>query len=133
MPTEPACAPSLPLMAMEVATQPSASPLPDLVSGAVGGIRYHRPLGAPRSFCMHLFCLQVSSGKERLQERLSPKLTEARICIGPHHSYAPIFLKCKSLCTSKAGVSYPFRGLHFSIGLITVIVGRPCSTRHFIH
>lgn len=133
MPTEPARAPSLPLMAMEVATQPSASPLPDSVSGTVGGIRCHRPPGAPCSFCVHLFCLQVSSGKERAQERLSPKLAEARICIGPHHSYAPILLTCKSLCASKAGVSYPLSGLHFSIGLTTVIVGGPCSTCHFLH
>lgn len=76
--------PYLPLVAMEM-----AAPL------------CHHPLGAPYSFCEHLFCLQVSFHIKRAWKRLSPELTETRICTGPHPSHTPVLLKCKSLYTAR--------------------------------
>jgi len=101
--------------------------------GAVGCPQCRRPPGAPRSFCLPLFCsLQVSSRKKRARERVSPKLMASRICIEPHHSCAPIFLQRKSPHASGAGVRYPLPGLHFPVSLTAVILGGPCSTRHFL-
>lgn len=80
----------LPLVAMEMGP-PRSLPFARLRAGGPWGAE--GAMGLPEllvpSACVCSLC-RFHHTEERARERLSPKLTETGICIGPHHPRTPV-------------------------------------------